>query len=195
MTLRDVDNLKPIVYLRHILKVFIISLPKTGTTSVCSALEILNFSSIHYPKTFAEIEQYDSAGDSFVAINYKELDRLYPDAKFIYVKRQLDDWLASLERHMAKLPVPNQGTTAYQFRVDAVGSATFEYDINKAHFIRHENDVTDYFRERPDDLLILDLSAEDKWSALATFLNRDIPDVAFPLLNVKSSAYSGNASD
>ena len=44
-------------------------------------------------------------------------------------------------------------------------------------------DVLSYFRDRSDDILILDIISGDGWEKLCPFLDRDIPDVPFPKTN------------
>jgi hypothetical protein len=54
----------------------------------------------------------------------------------------------------------------------------------KAHYLAHNLSAREYFRQRPADLLELDLSQEDALGRLVRFL--EIPDVgnaAFPHLN------------
>jgi hypothetical protein len=44
--------------------------------------------------------------------------------------------------------------------------------------------VTDYFRGRPHDLLVVDWEAGHGWPELCRFLGRDVPDQPFPRENV-----------
>lgn len=46
----------------------------------------------------------------------------------------------------------------------------------------HERNVREYFANRPDDLLIMNVTAGDGWEALCRFLKKSIPEVAFPHL-------------
>ena len=48
-------------------KIFGIGLSKTGTSSLSEALEILGYSTVHFPSTLSEIAYYDAATDSTVA--------------------------------------------------------------------------------------------------------------------------------
>ena len=57
---------------------------------------------------------------------------------------------------------------------------------NKAIFIeryeKHNRDVDEYFRNRPDDLLVLDISRHG-WTELCSFLDKPVPNVRFPHVN------------
>jgi hypothetical protein len=41
----------------------------------------------------------------------------------------------------------------------------------------------EYFRDRPDDLLVMDVEKGDNWKELCGFLGIDIPDAPFPWKN------------
>jgi hypothetical protein len=43
--------------------------------------------------------------------------------------------------------------------------------------------VHDYFRERPDDLLVLNICAGEGWERLCPFLGQDVPGIPFPWAN------------
>ncbi len=47
----------------------------------------------------------------------------------------------------------------------------------------HERNVRWYFRDRPEDLLVMNVFEGDGWEQLCRFLDRPVPDVPFP--NVK----------
>ena len=48
--------------------------------------------------------------------------------------------------------------------------------------------MLEYFRERPKDLLVLNVCAGEGWEKLCPFLNKERPDVPFPYLN-KAGSY------
>lgn len=167
-------------------KILCIGLPKTGTTSLSRALEILGYSSIHYPTKINQIDDYDSASDSLVAVNFKELDKRYPGSRFILTTRDEQEWLDSLKKHMRRLNVPKKGTPSYQLRVDSIGAATYNEAAHKRARQNHLKAVKKYFKDRPEDLLTLDISQHVGWSSLCQFLQKPIPDQPFPMANVAS---------
>jgi len=44
----------------------------------------------------------------------------------------------------------------------------------------HYKNVIDYFKERTDDLLIIDICGGDGWDLLSPFLSKAVPNTAFP---------------
>ena len=93
-------------------KVFGLGLSKTGTSSLGEALNMLGIKTIHYPhdqKTYDDLtngnyrlsvlEEYQGIVDISVAPFYAQLDRIYPDSKFILTVRNKDSWLRSIEIH------------------------------------------------------------------------------------------------
>ena len=90
-------------------KIFVIGLSKTGTNSMCDALEYLGFSMVHYPSPniFGDVERVNGCADLPTVRYYKELDRRFPGSKFILTIRSLDDWLKSVEKYEAYFPGHN----------------------------------------------------------------------------------------
>lgn len=94
-------------------KVFVISYGKTGTTSLCHALQELgyrvagvyshkitnpNFSNLwHHGKNC--LNKYDAFQDMPWCLFYKELYEKYPNGKFIFLTRDSDKWYESLVKH------------------------------------------------------------------------------------------------
>jgi hypothetical protein len=54
----------------------------------------------------------------------------------------------------------------------------------KQNYLNHIADVKEYFKDRPNDLLILNVADEDSYQKLASFLNVKVAkDAKFPWLN------------
>jgi hypothetical protein len=53
-------------------------------------------------------------------------------------------------------------------------------DVYKKRYESHNKNVIEYFRDRPDDLLILDLASGDGWEQMCPFLGKSVLDVPFP---------------
>ena len=61
------------------------------------------------------------------------------------------------------------------------GQEAFDAEIFLARYRRHNNEVMAYFKNRPDDLLVMDMSARtNRWGALCTFLRQPVPSVPYP---------------
>ncbi len=59
-------------------------------------------------------------------------------------------------------------------------------DLWRNRRMKRESQTREYFKGRPDDLLILDICGGDGWEKLCNFLSLPIPSVDFPFENAKS---------
>lgn len=84
-------------------KVFIVSLPRTGTTSTCVFLLNQGYRVAHTAFSANTFEQADVIADTPVFADYKELLEQYPSAKLIYLQRPLSDWLKSIKRLLTSM--------------------------------------------------------------------------------------------
>lgn len=177
-------------------KVFGIGWAKTGTTTLGTALNILGFHHKSqdfnllddlmlgkYKNIIASVDEHDSFDDWPWIVLYKQLDALYPGSKFILTLRESSDWIKSY-RNMLK----NEGeATAYS---NKIRSYLYNLDFPNvsdealiARYEEHNSCVRNYFKYREDDLLIVDWSKEEGWSSLCTFLDKPVPEIAFPHKN------------
>jgi hypothetical protein len=79
-------------------KIFIIGLPRTGTTSVCAAMLTLGFRVAHTAYTVRAFDEAQVIADTPIFNDYQQLDQAYPKAKFIYLERSLKNWLPSIQQ-------------------------------------------------------------------------------------------------
>ncbi|MFC1718814.1 sulfotransferase family protein [Candidatus Poribacteria bacterium] len=189
-------------------KVFGIGLCRTGTTSLGQALNMLGIKTIHYPTdptTLNELQigKYNltlmktlqGLVDVQASACFPQLDEAFPNSKFILTVRDLDSWLDSSERHWKWLdeiwdntPDSFKRMTEYIFAC-VYGSIKFNKERYSYVYNRHVSEVMDYFDERKDDLLVMDICGGDGWDKLCPFLNIPEPAEDFPYIN-KSSAYA-----
>jgi len=167
-------------------KIFGIGLSRTGTTSLHEALKILNRNPIHFPQNIMDFLNYDSAVDSSVAFCYKFSDVYFPNAKFVYTVRDIDGWVKSMYNYYQK--VVNPQTNPFNDKINKIfyGKTKFNEDNNedfKNGYEKHHFDVMSYFKDRHNDMLLLDIIGGDGWDKLCPFLGCDIPDVPFPNMN------------
>jgi hypothetical protein len=181
--------------------VFCVGLSKTGTRSLHDALQILGLRSVHWggpdldtavergPQIRALVEQALRDGrplledldpaDAYsdieaLSTNFDVLDRQYPGSRFILTVRPLEDWLRSRRSHVeANLERRERGEYAGTFLTVDIAGWT-------AEAVEHERRVRAHFADRPDDLLVLDITAGDGWDQLCPFLGRPVPDAPFP---------------
>lgn len=185
-------------------KVFGIGLSKTGTSSLSAALNLLGVRSIHFPhdeQTFAELargeyrlsilREYQSVTDTPVAPYFAQLDRAWPGSRFILTVRDRAPWLRSAESHWRLLKEHGQRADDERFQAFAdfinacvYGCIYFNAERFSYAYDRHVRSVCEYFADRPDDLLVLDICGGDGWERLCPFLGIPAPqDVPFPHAN------------
>jgi len=174
-------------------KVFGIGLSKTGTTSLFAALHRLGFRAATYRHMkrakmsgwfdgdFSEdyLAKWDAVTDLPIATYFHDLDRRYPGSKFILTCREIESWLDSVRRHWAVQPIRRKGF-GRKVRMATYGIAGFDAERFRFVYEAHERNVRWTFRDRPEDLLIMDLAAGDGWPELCAFLGHELPDESFP---------------
>jgi hypothetical protein len=173
-------------------KLFIIGLPRTGTTSISVSL-LEHFKVAHTAYTKRAFELADVVSDCPCFSDYQQLDELFPQSKFVYLQRSLDQWLPSIQMLLNKM-LPSLTGTAYvnpilkrsftqTFDLDTPDNA-MDVDHLTRCYLRHEQRVRDYFNGR-DNLLCIDISQTDSFPKLLAFLGLPNGDVEqFPHLNI-----------
>ncbi|MEM6777496.1 MAG: sulfotransferase family protein [Planctomycetota bacterium] len=185
-------------------KLFGIGLSRTGTKTLATALNHLGIRTIWYPhdaQTFAELamckyrlsilEQYDAVTDTPVVPIFPQLDAEYPGSKFILTVRDVDSWLMSCATLWAKAPVAGppaaDADLAYRYKTyinsTVYGCMGFHAERFRYVYQRHVCGVMAYFQDRPDDLLVVNLTEQPSWELLCRFVDRPVPDADFPHVN------------
>ena len=175
-------------------KNFGIGMPKTGTSSLNVALKTLGIKSIHDPWKFRrktwETGEYKWSKNFDALTNFGEwsfphLDENYPNSKFILTTRDKESWLTSCGKHFSprnekkyKRPLDS----AFK-RLEIFGTKVFTTQRYSYVYDLHVKTVLDYFKNRQQNLLVLDVCAGDGWKKLCKFLEVDIPDIPFPYEN------------
>ncbi|MBA3551195.1 hypothetical protein H0W32_03240 [Patescibacteria group bacterium] len=170
-------------------KIFGIGLAKTGTSSLAHALKILGFRTHHYSENILkDMAIHDALCDMPIQTRYKEYDKKYPNSKFILTIRDREPWLLSCEKWWALefSSLYDLQDPLFKYREEQFGCYFFDKAIFEKVYDQHIKDVTEYFKERPNDLLILNICGGDGWAKLCTFLNKDIPSISFPKKNRNS---------
>jgi len=170
-------------------RVFCIGLQKTGTTSVKLALRRLGYRVCGevngYRADMTDAERFEDAlkkAPRFNAYNdfpwnifYKEFDALLPGSKFILTIRDPDSWMKSCRRHYKHFKRP-----ALQAIFGAPTPLESEQRF-KRKLVEHERSVREYFKSRPDDLLVINLNEGGNWEKICDFLGSERPAVPFPV--------------
>jgi Sulfotransferase domain len=176
-------------------KIFGVGLSRTGTTSLHAAAVLLGFSAIHYPLRLtpnwiagnfspATIGPFAFYTDLPVPVYFREFDRACPGSRFILTSREPSAWADSVENWFAKMP-PSSPRTAQRdiVRLVCYGVHNFHRQRFLDVYRRHTDEVIGYFRDRPDDLLVLDLTTQaSPWEPLCRFLGKPEPERVFPHL-------------
>lgn len=172
-------------------KIFGIGLSRTGTASLHSALLTLGYSSIHNPKLYIlrnnelhfypkAAHYYDTMVDAPVAAFYKNLDDIFCDSKFILTIRDIDEWLNSCEKFFSLKSFESTIIPKLFSKIFYGSNTLFDKDKYIKGYYKHLESVKDYFKNRKDDLLILDICGGDGWEKLCPFLEKEIPNEPFP---------------
>ena len=171
-------------------KVFCIGFHKTGTTTLAVALTELgynvtgpngiddsNISANALPMAFELVKRYDAFQDNPWPVIFKDVDIKFPGSKFILTVRTPESWINSQVTHF--------GTRATPMRewVYGVGCPEGNETIYLDRYNNHNKEVMEYFNDRPDDLLAMDLSQGDGWDKICAFLGKEMPDTPFPHAN------------
>ncbi|KLI64637.1 sulfotransferase family protein [Aurantiacibacter marinus] len=175
-------------------KVFCIGFQKTGTSSMRDALQILGYRvkgvfGRELPlkdlrANFVNIglglaAEYDAVEDMPWPLMYKELDAHFPGAKFILTLRKTDKWYQSIAGHFGDNPYHIQQLTYGEDAPAPVGHEERYCSV----YERHNSEVLAYFKDRPADLLVIELEKGDGWAKLGDFLGVPVPDGPFVRIN------------
>jgi len=165
-------------------KIFIIGLPRTGTTSVCAAMLELGFRVAHTAYTDRSFSEAQVLADTPIFCDYQHLDSAYPDAKFIYLSRAMDKWLPSIKQLLARMHSNlirgDGGFNPIIKRCYQEVFAPYSLDnINNIEFLaqcyrQHAAQVQQYFTGRDSNFLSIDISESKSYKQLLSFLN--LPD-------------------
>ncbi len=165
-------------------KIFGIGLPKTGQTSLAIAMRSLGYKTVQYPYTSLRIKNNNFALDLPVTMNYKKLDKKYPNSKFILTIRDFDPWLKSMRNHYRRHPASKRYKQQLMFRLEFWGTVNFNKRLMTKKYYKHLEDVAQYFKGRKKDLLTINICNGEGWKKLYSYLNKKIPRKPFPKENI-----------
>jgi len=184
------------------MKVLGVGLSRTGTFSLCQALQILGYNTLHWAPErlrdvmigannnpdFRRYDDVDAVTDLPAAIFYRELRTAYPECKLILTTRDIDSWYSSVKFHYeARVPAnmrgqPNMFMEAQATQAYVYGSAGVSEFLYKKKFLDHNRQVLNDY----PGTLIMDIPGGDGWEKLCDYLGMLVPDVEFPRINMTS---------
>lgn len=163
-------------------KIFCIGFNKTGTTSFGKSLGMLGLKNSSFNRRvwrryyrnneIVKILEYAAKFDSLDDLPWlKEdmipiVDRVFPNSKFIYLERDEESWQKSM----------------YNWTFKKTGKYP-DMEIKLKEFREHKKFVMEYFKDREDVFLILDIKDPMGFRKLADFLGKKSIQNHFPHFN------------
>lgn len=178
-------------------KIFCIGWHKTGTSTLGDALIELGYNVSGARLDLAEsllksnikpsleiAKSHEALQDVPWAIIYKELDIAFPNSKFILTIRDEQEWINSAQKHFKD--------TYSEMRewIYGVGVLEGNEEVYLKRYRRHYAEVREYFKDRPEDILVMDFKNGDGWEKLCGFLDKPIPKKPFPHSNKGKHNYT-----
>lgn len=122
------------------------------------------------------LSDYDAFLDHPIDQIFEELDLIYPNSKFILTLRDKQSWLLSRKRHVLR----NKKNPRYDGNWLTINISQWEklYDT-------HHRRVYNYFLDRPNDLLEINIVNGEGWEKLCPFLDLKKPGIEFPKKNTR----------
>lgn len=160
-------------------KIFIVSLPRTGTTSICLYLLDCGFKVAHTAYCDHVFEQADVIADTPVFVDYSTLYHRYPDAKFVYLERSMLDWTPSIRRLLQTMRKQwLRDSTFFEKDIkrcfqyvfpDFEAKKDFKNTYLHAAYDRHKVDVLGFFADKSEQFLRLDIEQVDAGKIVCQF--------------------------
>ena len=162
-------------------KIFGIGIGRTSTSSLSYALMQLGLKTWHAPAMINRkniinyTKKFDALTDlwSVTNINFKELYQIFPDAFYILTIRDSKSWLKST-KYYKKLGNISKWIPGYKEMQNKIKLISIKY------YEEYNNSVIDFFKNKPNKLLIMNIPKGDGWKKLCNFLQLDRPLGSFP---------------
>lgn len=191
VTTRIARNVRRLRFGKPPRKVFCIGFQKTGTTSLGYALHLLGYrvagsTQIDRNRALEEIrhdalarsDRYDAFQDMPWCLFYQEMNRKWPNSRFILTLRDPEEWYQSLHNHFKY-----EGLSRLQQQVYATCDISDKAKLISV-YKRHISEARKYFYQSPDLLLELGVGEANNWLKLCEFLGIANPPASnFPRLN------------
>lgn len=178
-------------------KIICIGWHKTGTSTLGDALLTLGYNVIgaredlaysllkgDYKPALSLAENFEVLQDVPWAALYRELDQAFPNSKFILTVRNEEAWLNSAKKHFKDKEIK-----LHEW-IYGIGVLDGNEERYVERYRKHYNEVKDYFKDRPDDIIVMDFKKGDGWDKLCEFLEVPVPKKAFPHSNKGKHSYT-----
>jgi hypothetical protein len=134
----------------------------------------------------AEAEKFETFEDWPWFLIYRELDKKFPNSKFILtLRKDSEAYVTSLRKHHERQGIRREDFVKPLWWDDVFGFPPnqWDYEASAQRYARHNGEVLEYFKDRPDDLLVVCWESGDGWDRLCSFLNKPRPVESIPHLN------------
>lgn len=158
-------------------------------------------------KDFTRIIKHCKSADAFKDVpfsldyTYAVMDQAFPGSKFILsIRENAEEWYESHIRFDTRIIGKDRLPTAedlksfpyrktgwywqlqqYVYQVDE--NSLYDRDTYINHYENYNRNVINYFKNRPNDLLVINLKDDNAMEKLCKFLNIDITGKSMPHLN------------
>jgi hypothetical protein len=177
-------------------KIFVVSLPRSGTTTMCKMLNILGYKAKHTPSCFYDKwshNGYNAFADTpCYSLSFIKEQSINPDSKFIYIERSVFDWVKSFEsialdgsyERMMRINNPKDINVVILNEIKAYGetfgfSGKYNRDMFMASHIEHKRNLEKMLA--PERILFYNYNRG--WKPLCDFLGKETPEENIPFLN------------
>jgi hypothetical protein len=180
----------------HVSKIFGIGWAKTGTTTLGRCFEMLGYdhqsqrldlvkdiATGEFSRIMALAKEKETFEDWPWIILYKELDETFPGSRFVLTQRDTDRWIRSYKNMLANQGTPSEKSNEIRKIIYGLPFPHVSEEQLIERYRRHNDEVTLYFRDRPEALLVADWEKGDGWKELCGFLGKAIPNEPFPHSN------------
>ncbi len=170
-------------------KVFCIGFNKTGTTSLHELFCQLGLRSYHgikwrYMGNTDLLNRFDCFSDG-IPDDFRMLDSMFPNSKFILQVRNLDEWVASRLEHIRRRK---------QTGIHKITGAWDDTDFAVSNWLKERNnhhvDVLGYFIDRPADLMLVNFVGNQSAASLVCGYLGYQQSMAKPHRNKNPSPYA-----
>ena len=183
-------------------KIFIIGLPRTGTTSVCHAFLEFGIATAHTAYTSHCFENATAIADTPVFNDYPALDSHYPGAKFIYLAREKTPWIASIRQLLLRMHTNlTRQDGGFNIHIKRCYLTTFTDlsidNINQDDYLTkcyntHLANAREYFKHRSSDYLEIDIAKPQSFAQLTAFLGIKSELTDFEKMNIAGKVTAWN---
>jgi hypothetical protein len=186
------------------MKYFGIGAHKTGTTSLEAAFKILKYnchneydshklildyveeyySTLKWTSQHSDVQFYQDSPWNFKDF-YKKLYFWNPKAKFILTIRNSESWFESL-CNWNKNRTNKWWFSSWIHRNEYLNDTNTIFNHKDQYISIYENrnkEIKEFFKDKPNQLLILNLEDNNKWVTLCNFTKDEIPNVSYPYKN------------